>query len=138
MTLPVAVISLVLSPTSVQIGTPKRAPEGEKRTFFVPFILPERNFSNICFISIIVYWINFQVIWTFHWLQYIHIWGVTFQSLLVTCCRLLAAHYLLRRLSVICCQFNLHFLQKSLVTCNKNWSPLFAIPTRRSLDIKIN
>ena len=36
---------------SVQIRTRKRAREREKRTFFVPFILSERNFCKICFNS---------------------------------------------------------------------------------------
>ena len=38
----------------------------EKSAFFVMLILSEGNFFNICFISMyIVYWINFQNIYTF-------------------------------------------------------------------------
>ena len=40
--------------------------ERKKDTFFVPFILSEESFFNICFLSqSIVYWIDFQNIHTF-------------------------------------------------------------------------
>ena len=42
------------------------ARERKKRAFFVPFILSEGNFFNICVLSqCIVYWIHFQNIHTF-------------------------------------------------------------------------
>ena len=44
------------------VGARKR----KKRAFFVPFILSEGNFFNICVLSqCIVYWIHFQNIHTF-------------------------------------------------------------------------
>ena len=53
------------------------ARERKKRAFFVPFILSEGNFFNICVLSqCIVYWIHFQNIHTFTYF-------VTFHKLLL-------------------------------------------------------
>ena len=49
------------------------ARERKNRAFFVPFILSEGNFLNICILSrCIVYWIHFQNIHTFTYQKTLH------------------------------------------------------------------
>ena len=82
--------------------------ERKKRAFYVPFILPEGHFFNICIFSqCIVYWINFHNI---HTLEYTYKHYAIFSLLLKSSKAFSVSFILLRQIAIYIelCQTQLH------------------------------